>query len=69
VRFISGARQRDWLPCVFYRAHSKEKTHDKSDLCRAFYFGRTAKKKHTASKLFAVRQKKTHGKESNARQT
>jgi hypothetical protein len=45
--------------------------------CRALYFGRTAKrlvavrffirrtakKKRTASKLFAVRQKKTHGKD------
>jgi hypothetical protein len=25
VRFLSGARQRDYLPCVFCRAHDKEK--------------------------------------------
>jgi hypothetical protein len=35
VRFISDARQRDCLPCVFYRAHDKEKTHGKQALCRA----------------------------------
>jgi hypothetical protein len=35
VRFISGARQRDWLPCVFYTAHGKEKTHGKQAFCRA----------------------------------
>jgi hypothetical protein len=34
VRFISGARQRASLPCVFYRTHGKEKTHDKQALCR-----------------------------------
>jgi hypothetical protein len=45
VPFISGARQRDCLPCVFYKAHGKqalcralEKTHDKDLVCRAFYF-------------------------------
>jgi hypothetical protein len=27
--FFSGARQKAYLPCVFYRAHGKEKTHDK----------------------------------------
>jgi hypothetical protein len=27
--FFSSARQRAYLPCVFYRAHDKEKTHDK----------------------------------------
>jgi hypothetical protein len=26
VRFISGAWQRDFLPCVFYKAHGKEKS-------------------------------------------
>jgi hypothetical protein len=35
VHFISGSRQRDWLPCVFYRAHGKEKTHGKQAFCRA----------------------------------
>jgi hypothetical protein len=38
VRFISGARKRDCLPCVFYKAHGKEKTHGKDLVCRAFYF-------------------------------
>jgi hypothetical protein len=40
------------LPCALFRAHDKEID------CRVFFIGRTAKKKHTASKLFAVRQKK-----------
>jgi hypothetical protein len=35
VRFISGARQRACLPCVFYIAHDKEKTHAKQVVCRA----------------------------------
>jgi hypothetical protein len=45
------------LPCALFRAHGKEID------CRVLFIGRTAKKKHTASKLFAVRQKKTHGKD------
>jgi hypothetical protein len=45
VRFISGARQKDCLSCIFYRAHDKQalcralgKMHDKDLICRAFYF-------------------------------
>jgi hypothetical protein len=48
VRFISGARQKAYLPCVFYRAHDKEKTHGKQALC-------SAPEKGTANILFAVR--------------
>jgi hypothetical protein len=50
------------LPCAkifavcFFRAHGKEL------ICRVFYIERTAKKKRTTNKLFAVRSKK------NARQ-
>jgi hypothetical protein len=43
VRFISGARQRACLSCVFYIAHGKEKTHAKDHVCRAFLLQRTAK--------------------------
>jgi hypothetical protein len=35
VRFISNALQRAYLPCVFCKAHGKEKTHGKQALCRA----------------------------------
>jgi hypothetical protein len=35
----------------------------RQNLCRAFYFGRTAKKNHGPNKLFVVRLKKMHGKE------
>jgi hypothetical protein len=51
VRFISGARQRDCLPCVFIGRTTKKKrtanklfavrqeeTHGKDHVCRAFYF-------------------------------
>jgi hypothetical protein len=33
VRFISGAQQKDYLPCVCYKAHGKEKTHVKGFVC------------------------------------
>jgi hypothetical protein len=49
VRFLSGARQKAYLPCVFSRPHGKEKTHGKQALCRA------SDKKRTANKIFAVR--------------
>jgi hypothetical protein len=45
-------RASNSLPCALFRAHGKEIG------CRVFFIQRTAKKKHTASKLFAVRQKK-----------
>jgi hypothetical protein len=45
------------LPCDLYQAHDKE------IVCRAFFIGHMAKKKRTASKLFAVRQEKTHDKD------
>jgi hypothetical protein len=38
-------------------------------LHRAFFLCRALYKKRTANKLFAVRPKKTHGKDSDARQT
>jgi hypothetical protein len=50
-------RASNFLSCALFRAHGKEIG------CRAFFIQRTAKKKRTASKLFAVRQKKTHGKD------
>jgi hypothetical protein len=37
VLFLSGARQRAYLSCVFCRAHDKEKTHGKHLICRAFF--------------------------------
>jgi hypothetical protein len=40
------------LSCGLFRAHGKEIG------CRAFFIGRIAKKKRTASKLFDVHQKK-----------
>jgi hypothetical protein len=45
------------LPCVLFRAHDKEL------VCCAFFIQRTAKKKRTPNKLFAVRLGKTHGKQ------
>jgi hypothetical protein len=43
VHFLPRARQRAYLPCVFCRAHGKEKTHGKQDLCRVLEKKRTAK--------------------------
>jgi hypothetical protein len=63
VRHGENARQTKSLPCVFSRAHGKEL------ICRAFFLCRALYKKRTANKLFAVRPKKTRGKDFGARQT
>jgi hypothetical protein len=45
------------LPYTLFRAHGKE------IVCRAFFIGRTAKKKHTTTNPFAVRYEKMHDKD------
>ena len=55
VLIFSGARQRASLPCIFYRAHGEEKSHDKFIVWRALFSAQ-------AKTFFAVRFFATHGK-------